>query len=154
TTDAQGNAHYHLYMHLSGSADSADLTPGAGEGVLFDGMNEAGTRVFFTTKDHLLPSDSDESADVYEAEADPAGGVELRLVSTKGGTVSNDDSCTPSGSPSWNSPAGAGKCSAVGFAGGAGIAADSGTFYFLSPELLDGSEGAANEPNLYVVTPG
>ena len=154
STDAQGNAHYHLYMHVGGSAESADLTPGAGEGVLFDGMNEDGTRVFFTTKDQLLPSDSDESADVYEAEVNPVGSVNLRIVSTTGGAASNDESCTPSGSPSWNSPAGEGKCSAVGFAGGAGIAADSGTFYFLSPELLDGSEGAANEPNLYVVTPG
>jgi hypothetical protein len=154
SSDAQGNPYYHLYMHLGVSAESADLTPGAGEGVLFDGMNKAGTRVLFTTKDRLLIADTDESADVYEAEVNAGGGVSLRLVSTKGGVASNDESCTPSGSPSWNAPAGDGKCSAVAFAGGAGIAADSGTFYFLSPELLDGSEGAADEPNLYVVTPG
>ena len=31
---------------------------------------------------------------------------------------------------------------------------NSGTFYFLSPEQLDGSEGTLNQPNLYVVQPG
>jgi hypothetical protein len=154
STDAQGNPYYHLYMHLGGSAESADLTPGAVEGVLFAGMNEGGTRVFFTTKDQLLPADSDESADVYEAGVDALGSVALRLVSTMGGAAGNDDGCAPSGSPSWNAPAGDGHCNAVAFAGGAGIAADTGTFYFLSPELLDDSEGAADEPNLYVVEPG
>ena len=34
------------------------------------------------------------------------------------------------------------------------MAAGTGTFYFFSPEQLDGGEGSANQPNLYVVTPG
>jgi hypothetical protein len=154
STDGAGNALYRLYMHLGESSQSVDLTPDASEGVLFDGMDESGRRIFFTTKDQLLSADQDESADAYEAEVNPVGSPSLRLVSTRGGAPSNDDSCAPSGSPSWNSPAGDGKCGAVGFAGGAGIAAGSGTFFFLSPELLDGSEGSADEANLYVVAPG
>ena len=37
-------------------------------GVLYDGMTEDGSKVFFTTKDKLLAADTDESADIYQAE--------------------------------------------------------------------------------------
>ena len=40
---------------------------------------------------------------------------------------------------------GAGKCDAVGLAGGAGVAGD-GTVYFLSPELLAGAGNGTAEP--------
>ncbi len=89
-----GNDYYHLYMHIGTSPHSVDLTPGTTSGVLFDGMNESGSRVFFTTKDNLL-SDTDESADIYETEVDAGGTPHMRLITTKGGTVSNDDSCPP-----------------------------------------------------------
>jgi hypothetical protein len=156
STDSAGNAHWHLYLHRAGSADSTDLMPGATEGALFDGMSADGTKVFFTTTEQLLGEDEDESADIYEAQVDTAGNLSLRLVSTKSdGTPSNDDSCTPSNEPAaWNSPTGEGKCGALAFAGGAGIAAASGSFYFLSPEQLEGSDGVKNQPNLYLVESG
>jgi hypothetical protein len=155
SADEDGNTYWHPYMHLDGMANSVDLAPGASAGVLFDGMTADGSHVFFTTVDQLDSGDTDESADIYEAAIDSGGGVDLRLVSVGSGGPSNDDSCTPAGTPnSWNSPVGDGKCSALAFAGGAGIAAESGTFYFLSPELLDGSSGELNQANLYAVEPG
>ena len=153
SSDADGNNSYRLFMHIGASAATVALNPGASAGALFDGMTENGSRVFFTTKDHLLGADTDESADIYEASVNGAGAVSLRLLTTDGGTPSNDDSCNPPGIPGWNVSEGEGECSAVALAGGAGVATDSGTFYFFSPELLDGSQGEADQPNLYVVEP-
>jgi hypothetical protein len=117
-------------------------------------MTSDGSSVFFTTVDQLDSGDTDESADIYEATVDGSS-VDLRLVSVGSGGPSNDDGCTPAGTPnSWNSPVGEGRCGALAFAGGAGLASDSGTFYFLSPELLDGSNGDPNQANLYVVDAG
>jgi hypothetical protein len=42
----------------------------------------------------------------------------------------------------------------VAFAGGAGVSSGNGTFYFASPELLDGALGKQNQANLYIVKPG
>ena len=153
STDVAGNDHYHLYLHMSGSPDSADLTPGGD--ALYSGMSADGSRVFMTTTDQLLPTDTDASADIYEADVSGAGAVTLRLVSVNSaGAVSNNDLCTPPGyAESWNSIAGDGKCNSVAFAGGSGVA-QNGTFYFVSPEQLEGSEGEANQANLYVVRPG
>jgi hypothetical protein len=153
STDAKGNEFWHLYMHVGSSANSVDLTPGTTSGVLFDGMSEDGTRVFFTTMDKLL-GDTDDSADIYETSVDAGGPATTRLISTKNGVPSNTDACEPPNLPdSWNAVSGDGKCSAVAFAGSAGIGAD-GTAYFVSPELLDGSKGEQNQANLYVVKPG
>ena len=81
--------------------------------------------------------------------------LDLRLITTKGGTPSNDDSCLPAGLPeSWNTASGMGKCGAVAFAGGAGVAAENGALYFVSPEKLDGAEGGQDQGNLYFVEPG
>jgi DNA-binding beta-propeller fold protein YncE len=146
------NVYYQLFMHIAGNPDSVKLAPGP---ALFDGMTADGSRVFFTTKENLA-GDTDESADIFEVDVAPNGTASSpRLVSTESdGTPSNDDSCTPPGSPtSWNAVTGEGKCNAVALAGGAGVASGSGTFYFLSPEQLEGGEGSANQPNLYVVAP-
>ena len=154
--DPKGNSLYHLYLHLGTNPKSVDLTPGATAGVLFDGMAEDGSRVFFTTTDHLLPAqDTDESADIYEAQIDRAGIVTLTLVSVAASGPSNDDSCQPPGIPdAWNSAQGEGRCNALAFAGGVGLARQSGDFYFLSPELLDGpANGEADQANLYHVAP-
>jgi hypothetical protein len=153
STDSAGNDHYHLYMHLAGSAQSADLTPGGS--ALYSGMSDDGSRVFLTTTDSLLGADSDTSADVYEAAVGNGGAVSLRLVSVKStGAASNSDSCAPAGYPeSWNAIEGDGMCNAVAFAGGAGVGRD-GTFYFVSPEQLDGSEGEPNQANLYLLPVG
>jgi hypothetical protein len=156
SSDPAGHPLWHLYLHRAGHAQSTDLMPAASEGALFDGMTQDGTNIFFTTTERLLSEDEDESADIYEARVSDAGGATLQLVSVNSdGSASNDDSCTPSNEPaSWNSTEVAGKCGALAFAGGAGLAAEEGTFYFLSPEQLDGSEGTPNQPNLYVVEPG
>ncbi len=158
STDAEGNDYYHPYMHIGANPKSIDLAPAATTtGVLFDGMTAGGSKVFLTTKDRLIPAqDTDQSADIYLAEVDSAGKRTLSLVSVGQGGPSNDDSCEPPGVPdSWNAASGDGKCGALAFAGGAGLASANGTFYFLSPELLDGpSKGEANQANLYVVRPG
>jgi len=147
------DVYYQLYMHLAGNPDSVKLAPGP---VLFDGMMADGSRVFFTTKDNLA-GDTDESADIFEGEIAANGTASSpRLVSTKSdGTPSNSDSCTPPGSPDqWNAVSGEGKCNAVAVAGGGGVASGSGTLYFFSPEQLEGTEGDADQPNLYEVPPG
>ena len=158
STDAAGNDYFHLFLHLAGSPSSVDLTPGAGAGALYDGMTADATSVFLTTTDKLLSADTDTSADIYEAAVSGGGALTLRLLSTAEGAPSNDDGCEPPGDPdNWNSASGAGKCGAVALAGGAGVAAGDGTFYFFSPELLDGAaqaEGEENQPNLYTVQPG
>lgn len=151
STDGAGNTYWHPYMHFAGKEASADLAPGAVDGVLFDGMTADGSKVFYTTTDRLLPADTDESADIYEAEISPGGAVSLRLVSADGSGNSDNDACGPN---SWNAVSGDGKCGAVAIGGGAGVASASGTIYFLSPEQLDGSNGTADAPNLYVERQG
>jgi DNA-binding beta-propeller fold protein YncE len=143
--DTAGNPYWHLYEHVGNSAQSVDLTPGTTTGVLFDGMSEDGSKVFFTTKDKLLPGDTDASADIYEATVGGAGQpVALRLVS-----AGNGEGCEAV--EEWNVVGGGNSCGAVAIGGGGGVSADGNTIYFLSPELLAGAgEGVADQPNLYV----
>lgn len=157
SVDAKGNTRWHPYLHLAGDSHSVDLAPGTTTGVYFNGMSADGAQIFFTTKDKLLPAeDTDESADIYETEVDQGAVFDLRLVSTKAnGSPSNSDACAPAGEPaSWNAAAGNGKCGALAFAGGAGLAAENAGFYFTSPEKLDGSKGAQDQPNLYLARAG
>jgi hypothetical protein len=155
--DGAGNKLWHPYMHIGTNPISYDLAPGTTTGVYFDGMTGDGSRVFLSTKDKLLGSDTDENVDIYETDVSKGGSVALHLLSVSSGGPSNDESCEPPGEPhSWNTTEGEGKCGAVALAGGAGVASGDGTFYFLSPELLDEAaenEGEPNEPNLYVVPP-
>ncbi len=155
STDAKGNHYWHPYMHVGSSPNTIDLAPGATAGVLFDGMTADGSRVFMTTTDRLLPEDTDDSADIYLAEVDSSSAsLSLVSVDSKGSPV-NDDGCVPANEPNtWNAAVGNGKCGALAFAGGAGVATGSGAFYFLSPEQLDGPEGEANQANLYLAEPG
>jgi hypothetical protein len=150
------NVYYQLYLHLAGHPNSLKLTEGVPDGAIFDGMTADGSRVFFTTKDNLA-GDTDESADIFEVAVAPNGAASAaRLISTNAdGSPSNSDACAPPGTPdNWNAVSGEGKCNAVAPAGGAGVSANGGTFYFFSPEQLDGGEGSADQPNLYVVAPG
>jgi hypothetical protein len=151
-TDSEGNEYVHPYLHLGSSPDSVDLAPGTTSGVLFAGMTADGSRVFFTTVDKLLPADTDTSADLYEAEVDPSGALHLALV---GGANSN--ACSPvanSARTHWNSVGAGANCDAVAIGGGGGVASESGIVYFLSPEQLDGTNGALNQPNLYLAEAG
>ena len=53
--DEEGNVYWHLYMDIGDNEKTIDLTPGATNGVLFDGMTEDGSKVFFTSEDLSLP---------------------------------------------------------------------------------------------------
>jgi hypothetical protein len=152
TTDSAANNYWHPYMHIGTSPNTVDLAPGTTSGVLFDGMTEDGSKVFFTTKDKLSGQDTDESADIYLDEVSGAGPVTPQLISVNGSGPSNSDGCHPL--DNWNTVQGGPNCDVVAFAGGAGLASEEGSFYFISPELLDGSSGEEDLVNLYLVKPG
>lgn len=162
STDAAGNHYYHLYMHVGDNPGTLDLTPGATNGVLYDGMTSAGTMVYFTAKDALptgAEQDTDSSADVYRADAGGAS-VTLTRVSTGGSGTGDTSLCNPvanSARAHWNSVAASPNCDAVAVGGGDGVASEDGTFYFLSPEMLDTSgatQPVQDRPNLYMARPG
>ena len=154
-----GNAKYwHLYMNVGDSSKTTELTPGAKGGVLFDGMTSDGTKVFFSSEEHLTNQDSAHSGpDIYMWEE----GKPLTLIS-KGesetpGQPGDSASCDPASNTKhvhWNTTGSEANCGDVAIGGGGGVASGDGTIYFLSPEQLDGSEGVQNAPNLYVVRPG
>ena len=156
--DADGNVYWHLYMDVNDSIRSIDLTPGTTHGVLYDGMTADGSKVFFTTVDKLTTEDTDESADIYEAEVSEGGKATLHLVSSGIDGTGNSDACDPVSNTAhshWNSVKPEANCGVVAIGGGGGVAAATGTIYFLSPEKLDGSaNGVQNAPNLYSARPG
>jgi sugar lactone lactonase YvrE len=148
--DPLGNPYYDLYMHVGTSSDSVQIADTA-EGVLYDGMSEDGSRVYFTSSESL-DDDADESADIFRADVGASSATVTRVSTGSAGT-GNSDECEPP--DTWNVADSLPDCSALAFAGGGGVAADDGTLYFLSPELLDGEEnGLEDEPNLYVARPG
>ena len=103
-------------------------------------MTSDGSKVFFTTTDKLALDDGDSSADIYVDEIGTSGLAVPKLVSVKSnGDPSNDNACNPV--TEWNTVEPGLNCDAVAIGGGGGVAPDNGTFYFLSPELLDGVEG-------------
>ncbi len=157
STDPDGNLYWHLYMDINDSVHTVDLTPGASQGVLYDGMSEDGSKVFFTSIDQLAGgNDSDNSADLYEAEVSQVGAVTLSRISTGEGT-GNTNLCDPnsnSAGPHWNTVGGTENCGVVAVAAGGGVAAGDGSIYFLSPEQLQDGHGTPNQPNLYVARPG
>jgi hypothetical protein len=149
-TDGQGNALYDLFMHVGNDPDSV-LIADTGNGVLYDGMTEDGSRVYFST-DAPLAGDGDSSVDLFRSDVTPTSATTSRISTGTGGT-GDTDACTPV--EGWNDLGGGPDCGVLAIAGGGGVAADDGTVYFLSPELLDGpSNGTAGEPNLFVASPG
>ncbi len=160
-TDTAGNQYFHLYMHVGTDPETIDLTPGITTGALYDGMTEDGSAVYFTTRDPLTTAsnqDSDSSADIFRADV-TSGGTTLTRISVGTGGVGNTDSCDPLANATnehWNAVSGpVGDCSAVAIGGGGGIASQSGTIYFLSPEQLDGAgNGTPDAPNVYYEEPG
>lgn len=151
TPDAAGNSSWNLYMHIGSAANSVDLAPGAA--ATYAGMTDDGSKVYFTTTASFGGGDADSTADLYQVAVDGTGATTISLLS-----VGNGAGCDPaanSNGNNWNAVGGASPdgCGVVPIAGGAGVAADTGTVYFLSPEDLDG-EGTENQPNLYVVRPG
>ena len=154
--DVDGNELFHLYMHIGNTEGSYDLTPGTTTGALYNGMTNDGSMVYFSTKDPISTEsnqDTDTSVDFFRTTVAPNATVTVTRVSTGTGGTGDTDSCTPI--TDWNSNEGAGKCDTLALAGGAGIAADEGAAYFVSPERLDGTENGseAGEPNLYRADP-
>ena len=147
--DADGNIRYALYMHVGTSANSV-LVADTPEGVLYDGMSDDGTTVYFTTSAHIA-DDTDSSPDIFRATVG-TGSASVSRVSTGTGGTGNSDECEPP--DDWNVSEGGPNCGALAFAGGAGVASGDGSIYFMSPEQLDGgANGLPNQPNLYVSRP-
>lgn len=160
STDPQGNNYYHLYMNVGDSAQTIDLTPGTTTGALYDGMSADGTKVYFTTADKLTGDDTDTSADIYRADVTDSAATLTRVSidpSAAPGGIGDTNSCNPvadSAHIHWNAVGSAANCDAVAIGGGGGVASGDGSIYFLSPELLDGSNGTQDQPNLYLARPG
>ncbi len=149
--DAAGNKLYDLYMHVGTSPNSIEVVDSS-SGVIYNGMTEDGTKVFFTTTDQLA-GDTDNSADLFRADVGTSGAATITRLSTGTGGTGNTDSCNPV--VSWNVASGGSDCSVVVPAGGSAVAREDGTVYFMSPEKLDGAgNGTQDQPNLYVVKPG
>jgi hypothetical protein len=155
--DSAGNHYWHLYLNVDDAGESIDLMPGASDGALYDGMTANGSMLYLTSREKLTGDDTDASADLYRADVNGSSAA-LTRVSTGSGGSGNSDGCEPVGNSAnaqWNAVAGAATdCSAVAIGGGGGVASDSGTIYFLSPELLDAGEGTQDAPNLYMAVPG
>ena len=123
--DADHNVYWHPYINIGDSSKTIDLAPGSTSGVLYDGMSEDGSKVFFTTKDKLLAQDSDESPDLYEAEVSTEGKVKLALLSTGAEGTGNSDTCDPvsnQNGPHWNAVGTEVNCGIVAIGGGGGVA--------------------------------
>ena len=104
-------------------------------------------------------TDTDTSADIYEAAVSGGGALTLRLLSDRGRrrpattTAANRRAIPTAGTQ----PPGRANAMPSRWPAAPGSAPRDGTFYFFSPELLDGAaqaEGEANQPNLYAVQPG
>ena len=145
-----GSAKYwHLYMNAGDSSKTTELTPGAKEGVLFDGMSADGSKVFFSSEEHLTGEEEAHSGqDIYMWEE----GKPLTLIS-KGetetpGQPGDSASCDPASNTKhvhWNTTGSEENCGDVAIGGGGGVASGDGTIYFLSPEKLNASEGRRSE---------
>ncbi|MGA8746207.1 MAG: hypothetical protein WB507_10125 [Solirubrobacterales bacterium] len=153
-----GIRYWHLYMNVGDSTKSTEITPSSGEGVLFDGMTADGSKVFFSSKEHLTHEDEQHSGpDIFmwsqkgEEEGNP-----LKLIST--GDAASCEPAADTAHVHWNTTGSEKNCGAVAVGGGGGVASEDGTIYFLSPELLDGTDepadGIKNAPNLYISRPG
>jgi hypothetical protein len=150
--DAGGNEYFDIYMHIEGSTSSVEIVDSI-NGAVYNGMSADGSQVYFSTAD-ALAGDLDTSVDLYRSQVGSSS-ASISRVSTGADGTGNSDLCSPVGDPDWNALANPGKCGTVAFAAGAGVAAESGSVYFLSPETLDGSShGVADEANLYLAEPG
>ena len=149
--EREGHKYWHLYMDLNDAGQTFELTPAAVQGVQFDGMTADGGKVFFSSDEHLTGEDEQHTgADIFMWSGATNS---LTLISTGDGS-----SCDPAANTvyaHWNTTGSKESCGALAVAGGGGVGTEDGTVYFLSPELLDGSEhGIPNAPNLYVDRPG
>ena len=149
-----------LYMRVD---DSLTYDVSEGHDVTYVGMTPDGSKVYFTSSEHLTSEDLDHGGtSLYMwSEQGAVAGKPLTLIS-KGnnpgdpGEPGNSADCNVS----FTSECGVvtysdvSYCSLFGGAGGNchsdnSIAAETGDIYFFSPEQLDGSRGLPNQENLY-----
>ncbi len=149
------NVYWRLFMDVDDSEETIELIPkSAKKGVLFDGMTENGSTVFFSSEEHLTAEDTSHTgADIFMwSQKGEEEGTPLSLIST--GDTASCDPVSNSNGPHWNTVGSAENCGAVAIGGGGGVASESGAIYFLSPETLEAGHGALNQPNLYLAAPG
>jgi len=126
------------------------------------GMTRTGNKVFFITSARLLPSDTDNSSDLYMWQEDGSATGSLTLVSQGAGQGNSDNCNTDWGvtgcgvKPLEPEYAHLNKNQATSAPGMDDLFAEtSGDVYFYSPEVLDGSRpGIKNQRNLYVYREG
>ncbi|MGA8745190.1 MAG: hypothetical protein WB507_04935, partial [Solirubrobacterales bacterium] len=155
----------HLYMRVE---DMVTHEIAEGKPVTFVGMTPDGSKVFFTSEEHLTPEDPEHvGASLYmwseqgEKEGHPLTLISKSQEESQPGGSGNTGDCHPAlrnGVP-WTT-----SCSAVpistylysfltGGAGGNGFSdsaiSANGDIYFYSPEQLVGSRGISGAMNLY-----
>ncbi len=158
----------HLYMRVGDSVTkeiSVNETTGENVGVNFLSMAPDGSKVFFTSEEHLTAENVDHGGPALYmwSEEGEEHGHPLTLIS-KGdnpgnpGEPGNTAACDPI--EEWTTSCGVTVYSAASYllrsGGTAGngvsdspIASGSGDIYFSSPEQLDGDLGVLNQQNLY-----
>ncbi len=158
----------HLYMSVDDAVTkeiSVNENTGENVGVNFLSMTPDGSKVFFTSEDHLTAEDTEHGGPALYmwSEAGEEQGHPLTLVSKgdnpgNNGEPGNTAACNPVGE--WTTECGVTVYSAASYllrsGGTAGngisdspIASDNGDIYFSSPEQLDGDLGVLNQQNLY-----
>ncbi len=150
-----GSPLWHLYVNVGGASSSIDLAPTASAGVTYYGMTEDGTKAFFSSPQRLTGDDHDDSVDVFRADIGAESATLTRITKGSGGS-GDSETCNPVADAvheHWNSLGSAASCDVVPVAGGGGLGRGDGSFYFLSPEKLDGGAGIAQAPNLYLAKP-
>jgi len=160
--EQEGAKYWRLFMNVGDSKKTIELTPGAAKGVLFDGMTEDGSKVFFSSEEHLTGQESKHSgADIFMWQEDHPLTLISKGEKEEEGQPGDTASCNPAANTKhvhWNTTGAEENCGDVAVGGGGGVASGDGTIYFLSPEKLDTSnpknQPVAGDPNLYVARPG
>ena len=165
-SESEGAKYWHLFMNIGDSSTTIELAPGASDGVVFDGMTSDGSKVFFSSLQHLTGEDPEHSgAALYMwSRSGDEQGHPLTLISKgdnegNSGEPGNTPFCDPASNtvhPHWNTTDPEDEnCGVLAVGGQGGVASADGTVYFLSPELLDGpAHGFQGAPNLYLARPG
>jgi hypothetical protein len=135
-----------LFMRVD-NAVSYEVSKGAGVNLI--GMTANGERVAFSTREQLLPVDTDNSTDIYVW--NEGDGADFLEIATQGNGKGDTDACNSN----WT-----GQCDAQALTPERPdlddmLASQSGDIYFYSPEQLDPTNpGVPNERNLYVFRDG
>jgi hypothetical protein len=149
----ENNGYVNMYMRVD---DGITYEIAGGKyGIRLIGMTNDGSKVVFSSPDHVTPDDTDYpfSTDIYMWEEKTG---EITRIS-QGNGAGDSNNCSPSEDPEEEMGP---LCSAVPLKtkrldSDDRIAAETGDVYFYSPEQLDpGDPGVLNEKNLYVYRKG